>query len=121
MDTNEQIALIEEQAKWIKMQRDKNDFPLNFDDYKKLMQENDEQAEKFDGLTDYRNSLVFESLPSEVKDFETDEALKDKRQSWHTSLQKDIYVEEAIFVLEDLRKHTKNFKLADVLSEDFKK
>lgn len=117
MDTNQQIALIEEQAKWIKMQRERNDFPLNFNAYKTLMEENDKEADKFEKITGYKNSLVFESLASEIKDFETDEALKDKRENWHKSLQKDIYVEEAIYVLEDLRKHTKNFKLADASSQ----
>lgn len=117
MDTNQQIALIEEQAKWIKMQRERNDFPLNFNAYKTLMEENDKEADKFEKITGYKNSLVFESLASEIKAFETDEALKDKRENWHKSLQKDIYVEEAIYVLEDLRKHTKNFKLADASSQ----
>jgi len=117
MDTNTQIALIEEQAKWIKMQRDRNDFPLNFDEYKALMEENDKEADKFEKINDYKNPLAFQSLPSEVKAFETDEALKDKRENWHKSLQKDIYVEEAIYVLEDLRKHTKNFKLAEASSQ----
>jgi carboxyl-terminal processing protease len=118
MDTNQQIALIEKQAQWIKMQRDKNEFPLNFDEYKRLMEETDEEADKFEKISDYKNALVFQSLPNEVKAFETDEALKDKRENWHNSLQKDIYVEEAIFVLEDLRQHTKNFKLADATFKD---
>jgi carboxyl-terminal processing protease len=118
MDTSKQISLIEEQAKWIKMQRDKNDFPLNFEAYKNLMEQTDKEAEKFDSMSDYKNSLVFKSLPEEIKAFESDEALKDKRENWHKSLQKDIYVEEAVYVLEDLKEHTKNFKLADASSQN---
>lgn len=118
MDTNTQISLIEEQAKWIKMQRDKNDFPLNFEAYKNLMEQTDKEAEKFDAMSDYENTLVFKSLPEEIKAFETDKALKDKRENWHKNLQKDIYVEEAIFVLEDLKEHTKNFKLAEASSQN---
>jgi len=113
MDRHEQIALIEEQAKWIKTQRDKNDFPLNLNTYKKLMEENDALAKKFDTIFDYKNSLAFKSLPSEIIAFKTDEVLKDKRENWHENLQKDIYVEEAVSVLKDLRQHTKNFKLAE--------
>ncbi len=118
MDSHEQIALIEEQAKWIKTQRDKNEFPLNFQAYKQLMEENDAQAKKFDSLNVYKNSLTFKSLPSEIKEFETDEALQDKRENWHNNLQKDIYVEEAVSVLEDLRQHTKNFKLAEATTQN---
>jgi len=118
MDSHQQVSLIEEQAKWIKTQRDKNEFPLNFEAYKKLMEENDAQAKKFDSLSEYKNNLVFKSLPSEIKTFETDEALKDKRENWHNNLQKDIYVEEAVSVLKDLRQHTKNFKLAEARSQE---
>lgn len=113
MNSHEQIALIEEQAKWIKTQRDKNDFPLNFNAYKNLMEENDVLAKKFDSIYDYKNNLSFQSLPSELEAFKIDKALKDKRENWHENLQKDIYVEEAISVLKDLRDHTKNFKLAE--------
>ena len=118
MDSHQQVSLIEEQAKWIKTQRDKNEFPLNFEAYKKLMEENDAQAKKFDSLSEYKNNLVFKSLPSEIKTFETDEALKDKLENWHNNLQKDIYVEEAVSVLKDLRQHTKNFKLAEARSQE---
>lgn len=113
MNSHEQIALIEEQAKWIKTQRDKNDFPLNFNAYKNLMEENDVLAKKFDSIYDYKNSLTFQSLPSELEAFKTDKSLKDKRENWHENLKKDIYVEEAVSVLKDLRLHTKNFKLAE--------
>ena len=58
MNSHEQIALIEEQAKWIKTQRDKNDFPLNFNAYKNLMEENDVLAKKFDSIYDYKNNLL---------------------------------------------------------------
>ncbi len=118
MDTNTQIGLIEEQAKWIKMQRDKNEFPLNFEAYKNLMEQTDKEAEKFDSMGEYENMLAFKFLPEEVELFQTDEALKDKRENWHKSLQKDIYVEEAVYVLEDLKEHTKNFKLADASSQN---
>lgn len=113
MNSNKQINLIEDQAKWIKNQRDKNDFPLNFDDYKKLMEENESQAKKFDSIYDYKNTLAFLSLPSDIEAFKTDKALKDKRKNWHENLQKDIYVEEAVSVLLDLRLHTKDFNLAE--------
>ena len=33
----------------------------------------------------------------------TDVSLKEKRERWHESLSKDIYVEEAINVLDDLQ------------------
>jgi len=35
--------------------------------------------------------------------FETDTVLKDKRERWHKSLAGDVYVEEALNVLQDLK------------------
>ncbi len=120
MNTHEQVALIEEQAKWIKAQRDNNEFPLNYESYKQMMEDNEAKAEKFDSILDYRNELVFKSLPSESAAFEKDEALKDKRNNWYKNLQKDIYTEEAIQVLKDLRDNIKKSKLANVMSEEIK-
>ena len=41
-------------------------------------------------------------MPYEVEITKTDLALKDKRKNWHESLSKDLYVEEALNILEDL-------------------
>jgi carboxyl-terminal processing protease len=42
-------------------------------------------------------------LPTEIEAMKTDGALKEKRERWHESLSKDIYVEEAINILNDLQ------------------
>jgi carboxyl-terminal processing protease len=52
---------------------------------------------------DYKNQLTFNSLPYENELMKTDLALKEKRQRWHESLAKDIYVDEALNVLSDLQ------------------
>ena len=43
------------------------------------------------------------SLPYETEAMNNDLSLKEKRDIWHEALSKDIYVEEAINVLEDLQ------------------
>jgi carboxyl-terminal processing protease len=52
---------------------------------------------------DYKNQLTFNSLPYENEMMKTDLDLKEKRQRWHESLAKDIYVDEALNVLNDLQ------------------
>ena len=42
-------------------------------------------------------------MPYELKLFEKDTVLKDKRERWHKSLASDVYVEEALNVLQDLK------------------
>jgi carboxyl-terminal processing protease len=47
--------------------------------------------------------LAFESLEYETELFTQDSVLREKRDRWHKSLAKDIYVEEAVNVLKDLK------------------
>jgi carboxyl-terminal processing protease len=44
-----------------------------------------------------------------------DTTLSDKRKRWHKNLSKDIYVEEAVSVLEDLKiSNIRRGKVADI-------
>jgi len=112
MKNNKQISLIDEHAKWIKKQRDKDVYPLNFLEYRKMNESTEEQSEKFEAINDYTSSYDFKSLPYEVKMMKKDSALADKRKKWHEALKSDVYVEESIHVLNDLQRYTKDDKLA---------
>ena len=57
----------------------------------------------FEKLSDYTSNLTFNSLPYEVTLMEQDSVLKMKRERWHESLSKDVYMEEALNVLNDLK------------------
>ncbi len=103
MASNEQLKLIEENAKWVREKRDVNEYSLNYNEYKKNIELNEEQAKRFDLLNDYKTNLTFESLPYEKDLMENDTILKEKRIRWHQSLSKDVYVEEALSVLEDMK------------------
>ena len=46
---------------------------------------------------------TFNSLPYEINLISSDSILGMKRERWHKSLSKDIYIEEALNVLSDLR------------------
>ncbi|MDO5105537.1 carboxy terminal-processing peptidase [Capnocytophaga sp.] len=99
---NTHLKLIDENAKWIKQQRDKNVFPLNYEAYKKVIEKDEQDAKRFKAINDYKSNLKFVSLPSEEEKVKTDENLKLSRDRWHENLQKDVYVNEAVNVLKDL-------------------
>jgi carboxyl-terminal processing protease len=103
MSNNEQLKLIEENAKWVKVRMDENTHALNYTEYKQKLKLNEEEAKRFDKISDYQTSLTFESLPYEKNLFETDSILREKRDRWHESLSQDVYMEEALNVLEDLK------------------
>ncbi len=115
MAKNPQIKLIEENAKWLKSQQDENVVSLNYDDYKMEKATDKEKADYFKALADYDSKLTFESLKYEQELFTKDSVLRDKRARWHKDLAKDVYVEEAVNVLQDLKANNmRQAKLASV-------
>jgi carboxyl-terminal processing protease len=103
MAANEQLKLIDANAKWVKKIRDRESYSLNYEDYKKEMELNEEEAKRFEKLSEYKTDLTFSSLPYEVELMDQDSILKEKRNRWHQSLAKDVYIEEALNVLHDLK------------------
>ena len=100
---NQQFKLIEENAKWIDERSNENDYSLKLEEFKKNQKAIEETNKKFKSIADYDYHLKFASLPQEVEAMKTDASLKEKRERWHESLSKDIYVEEALNVLDDLQ------------------
>jgi len=100
---NQQFKLIEENAKWIDERSNENDYSLKLEEFKKNQKAIEETNKKFKSIVDYDYHLKFASLPQEVEAMKTDASLKEKRERWHESLSKDIYVEEALNVLDDLQ------------------
>ena len=57
-------------------------------------------------------------MPYEEAQIATDVTLKEKRNRWHESLSKDIYVEEAIHVLDDLQNGAPKKALTSKIKKD---
>ena len=108
-----QFKLIEENAKWLKTLQDEMSVSLNYDLYKQRDKESRAKTDYFNKLSEYDSKLTFESLQYEKELFTQDSLLREKRARWHINLAKDVYVEEAVNVLRDLKMNNiKNEKLA---------
>lgn len=114
MSKNEQLKLIDENAKWVKTRIDETNHSLNYSKYKASLKLNEEEAERFDKISDYKTNLTFESLPYEKDLFVQDTILKEKRTRWHQSLSQDVYIEEALNVLNDLKMSYTIKKVANI-------
>ena len=115
MNQHPQIKLIEENALWLKQQQEQTVISLNYNKYKVEEEKNKERSNYFKTLSEYDSRLTFESLKYEKELFTQDPILREKRDRWHQDLAKDVYVEEAVNVLQDLRiNNIKNGKLASV-------
>ncbi|MDT7829263.1 carboxy terminal-processing peptidase [Pricia sp. S334] len=106
MADNPQIKLIEENAKWLKSKQDETIIPLNYETYKKEEEKAKKKSEYFKTINEYDSKLTFESLKYEEDLFVKDSVLREKRDRWHKNLAKDVYVEEAVNVLQDLRNNS---------------
>jgi carboxyl-terminal processing protease len=115
MANNEQLNLIAENAKWIKEKSKENLYPLNYEGYDYQRSLSEEEAKRFEAISDYTSNLTYESLPYELDLYKKDTILKEKRDRWHKNLTSDVYVEEAVNVLEDIKvNNIKKAKVADI-------
>ncbi|WP_281756037.1 carboxy terminal-processing peptidase [Neptunitalea chrysea] len=102
MANNTQLQLIDANAKWLKEQQEDYEFPLNAEAYENEIDIDKAFAKQFDVLKEYKSDLTFSALPYEVAEFKNDSELKEKRTRWYKSMTKDVYIDEAVNVLEDL-------------------
>lgn len=117
---NESFKLIDENAKWLNDRSEETVYTLKLDKFQAEQKALEEKAKKYKSIVDYNNKLKFASLPNEEEAMAKDGVLKEKRDRWHESLSKDIYIQEAVNVLDDLQlnpavKGTAQFKKKDKL------
>lgn len=100
---NTEFNLLDQSAQWIKEQKDDNTFPLQLEEYLEKSKQLEEKSKKFNVLKDYKNNLAFKSLPHEEAVIKNDTVLLNKRNRWFKSLNNDVYINEAVNVLKDLK------------------
>lgn len=103
MAQDEHFQLIEKSARWTKERRDASVYSLKLDAFTAEQNSLEEKSKQFKPISDYKNDLVFKPVPQDFELMSKDESFKEKRERWFESLSKDIYVEEALNVLDDLQ------------------
>ena len=100
---NPDFSLINDYAKWLKKGQDDTTYSLNFKQFTKEAKKHQKQGEKFKSVFKFKSKLKFESPKSELPLIKKDIIDGDKRMAWHQNLAKDIYINEALNVLSELR------------------
>ena len=95
--------LIDKYAKWLKESRDKSSFSLNYDDYMNEQEKHEKRIEEFKDVFKHSSNLEFNSPLREIVLMKKDTVLASKRNAWHEALSKDIYIDESIQVLSELK------------------
>lgn len=100
---NDHFKLIDENAKWISQRRNDNIMTLNMAKYKKEQAQLEEMTKKYKVINEYKNNLTFKPIIEDQAIMAKDSSFKEKRERWFETLAKDIYIEEALNVLDDLQ------------------
>ena len=97
------FQLVNEYAKWLKKEQDDASYSLNYKEYVKDLEDREKYSERFNSVFDYNSDLAFQSPLYEKPLLAENTDLKEKRTVWHKNLSKDMYIEEALKVLSQLK------------------
>ncbi len=100
---NTHFKLIDNYAKWLKIAQEDTLVYLSLDAYKKDLESHRNESLKYEAIKDYTTNLTYLSPLYEQILLKEDPVLAEKRTAWHKKLKKDIYVEEALTVLSELK------------------
>ncbi|AMC10775.1 tail-specific protease [Lutibacter profundi] len=103
ISNNNYFKLIDQNAKWLKKSQDDTVIYLNYKAYEKDLEYHKNQSLKYKAIGDYTSNLTYTSPLYEKVLLQNDKDLAEKREAWHKNLKNDIYVEEALNVLSDLK------------------
>jgi carboxyl-terminal processing protease len=96
------FKLVLENALRMKKQRDISVFTLNLEKYRAEQKKQKEEAKKFEDITKDDTGITVNTLQEDEPDLKASKEKMEKAEKWHKNLKKDIYIQEALFVLDDM-------------------
>ena len=111
---NEYFTIIDQHAKLIKSKQDDKTISLDYNSYKEDQEEFKLQSDKLKVIEEFISPYLFEWNENNLNaNSSYNEDMKEKRDRWIESLQKDIYDDEAMNLLKELS----SLKGNDILSQ----
>jgi carboxyl-terminal processing protease len=103
--SNQELSLIDEQARKYKEMRDKTVYPLNFSKFKKEMDQRKEESKKYEQIgKNPIQGLKADNLKEDLSYINMDSSRVGRNEDFLKSISKDLYIMESINVLKDIRK-----------------
>lgn len=99
-NTNPVFELIEENAEFLKKQRDNSSETLCLDKYRAKQQENQSANKKFEAIDNDIAEIKVRSLQTDAA--ASDSASVNSRKSFASKIKKDPYILEAVYIINDL-------------------
>lgn len=100
---NKNYQLLLESAQWREKLGKEEKISLNIKDFEALMKERKAQIEKFKPLLKYNNGLSFTLHADEVNRGKTDEIFAKKSENWVKNLKRDLYLQETVNIISELK------------------
>ncbi len=100
---DDKFQKINDYAKWLKENQDESTYSLNYTEFKKESAQKNKERKQFKEVFKFNSNLTFNSPKYELDLLKKDTALEEKRVVWHKNLKKDIYMNEALNVLSELK------------------
>ncbi len=101
LDNDPSFKLIKESSEWLSKQNDKQ-YTLHIDKYRTDQKSIRTTIKQLETLLKLKDSLNVAPLPSEVNRYDNDKSKKDRFAQWIKGLQEDIYLDQAIKVMNDM-------------------
>ena len=101
LDSDPTFKLIKESSEWLSKQNDKQ-YSLQIDKYRTEQKAIRTTMKQLETLMKLKETLDVSPLPKEVTRYDEDKNKKDRFAQWIKSLQEDIYLEQAVKVMNDM-------------------
>jgi len=101
VDNDSAFNVIKTNTEWLAKQNNK-DASLQLDKYRKEQKQIREKYAQIDALAKLRQELNVSALPEEVNRWADDKAKQERFNQWIKNLRKDIYLDQAVKVVNDI-------------------
>jgi carboxyl-terminal processing protease len=101
LENDPSFRLIKESTEWLSKQNDKK-YSLQIDEYREEQKMIRSTIKQMESLLKLKTELNVTALPNEVNRWPEDKTKQERFNLWLKSLQKDIYLDQAIKVMNDI-------------------
>lgn len=101
VDTDSAFNIIKTNTEWLAKQNNK-EASLQLDKYRKEQKQIREKYAQIDAIAKLRQELNVNALPEEVNRWADDKAKQERFNQWIKNLRKDIYLDQAVKVVNDI-------------------
>lgn len=99
---NPRFQMKEENVKRLEKQQEEQTYPLNLIAFENEKEQLRKEAEKFDQLNEPIDNFNISSIPEDLVHINSDSVLIKRRNGWIKQLEEDIYIYEAMQVIQDI-------------------